>query len=212
MRQALIALAVVCAFVPSFAKQPFRDVQGPAGSGGGCPERDPYGVTSTGQTGCWNVFGTPIACAGTGQDGEYQYGASASPRFTDNPDGTVTDNLTGLIWLQDATCFGVRSWMNALADANALADGSCGLIDGSVAGDWRLPNLRELQSLIDYQQSLPTLPGGHPFSGVQSSSYWSSTTGVGLPLFGWSVYLNHGNVSLNSKTGTGDVWPVRGGQ
>ena len=40
----------------------------------------PVGVPKTGQTGCWNQTGIPIACAGTGQDGEFQNGVSVSPR------------------------------------------------------------------------------------------------------------------------------------
>ena len=76
-----------------------------------------------------------------------------SPRFTDNGNGTVTDNLTGLIWLKNASCYGQMPWTNALNVANALASGSCGLTDGSIAGAWRLPNVREMQSLIDYGRS-----------------------------------------------------------
>ena len=167
-----------------------------AGGGGDC------GVPKTGQTGCWDASGTPIACAGTGQDGEYRAGISVDPRFTDNGDGTVKDNLTGLIWLENANCFGLRNWTNALTDANTLSGGSCGLIDGSVAGDWRLPNLRELQSLIDYQNYFPALPTGHPFSGVQSNNYWSSTTFVNVPFYAGNVHLLYGNVYDHLKTYT----------
>jgi hypothetical protein len=170
------------------------------------------GVPQTGQTGCWDAAGTPIDCTGTGQDGEYQAGVSVAPRFADNGDGTVTDNLTGLIWLQNANCFGLRDWTNALSDANTLADPACGLTDGSVAGDWRLPNLRELQSLIDYQNNTPALPSGHPFSGVQSGFYWSSTAFVNGPDRAWSVYLSYGGVDHFDKAGTYYVWPVRGGE
>jgi len=124
-------------------------------------------VPKTGQTGCWDVSGALIGCAGTGQDGEYQMGiAWPSPRFTDNLDGTVTDNLTGLIWLKDADCpNGDRGWSDSLIFANSLFDGwdggfgggDCGLSDGSVAGDWRLPNVRELSSLIDFSEVDPGL-------------------------------------------------------
>ena len=182
---------------------------------GECPyECDgvPSPVAQTGQTGCWDVLGNSIDCAGTGQDGEYQAGASVDPRFTDNGDGTVRDNLTGLIWLQDADCFGRQIWPTALSSANTLADGSCALMDGSVAGDWRLPNLRELQSLTDYQTFLPPLPTGHPFSGVQSRDYWSSTTHVTHQSFAWSVYLVIGHINIGSKTNFNNVWPVRSGQ
>lgn len=44
-----------------------------------------------------------------------------------------------------------------MSDANTLADGACGLTDGSVAGDWRLPNVRELYSLIHLQFFFPAL-------------------------------------------------------
>jgi hypothetical protein len=174
--------------------------------GGSC------GVPKTGQTGCWDGSGWSISCNLTGQDGEYQVGVSVGPRFTDNGDGTVTDNLTSLIWLQDADCFGQREWTNALSDANGLADGSCSLTDGSVAGDWRLPNVKELQSLIDFGQYLPALPAGHPFSGVQSGGYWSSTSRVYNPGYAWGVYLSYGYVNGYYKTNTNFVWPVRGGQ
>jgi hypothetical protein len=147
---------------------------------GACPyecAEYPAPVAATGQTECWDPPGNPIDCVGTGQDGEYQSGVSVDPRFTDNGDGTVTDNLTGLIWLQVANCV-MAGWTGALSAANDLADGSCGLTDGSVAGDWRLPNVKELQSLIDFG-SYPSFPGGHPFSGVQAGYYWSSANYVG---------------------------------
>jgi hypothetical protein len=124
-------------------------------------------VTKTGQT---NKYAD-------GDDGDLKKGVAwPVPRFTDNGDGTVTDNLTGLIWLKKADCFGERTWTQALSDCNNLADGSCGLTDGSSAGDWRLPNVRELQSLIDYGRYGPALPAGHPFTNVQSSYYCSSRT------------------------------------
>jgi len=75
---------------------------------GECPyvcNGPPAPVPKSGQTACWDESGYPIDCVGTGQDGEYQGGVSVDPRFTDNGDGTVTDNLTGLIWLKDANCF-----------------------------------------------------------------------------------------------------------
>ena len=169
------------------------------------------GVPQTGQTGCWNGVGGSIPCAGTGQDGDYQAGVSVAPRFTDNGDGTVKDNQMGLIWLKDANCF-LSNWPVALLDANGLADGSCGLTDNSVAGDWRLPNIRELHSLIDFGQTLPALPAGHPFTGVQLGSYWSSTTDVGGAGGAWSVLTVVGTAFPTPKSSVSSVWPVRGGQ
>ncbi len=171
-------------------------------------------VAKTGQTGCWDVSGISIPCAGTGQDGEFQAGVSVDPRFMDNGDGTVTDNLTGLIWLQDANCFGPRDWTTALSDANGLADGSCGLTDSSLAGDWRLPNVKELLSLLDFSQDSPALPPGHPFTGLPSSTeiYVSSTTIAASGEFAWHPSMFGGNLSNGRKTILNDsVWPVRGG-
>lgn len=185
-------------------------------------------VPKTGQTTCWNAAGSVIACAGTGQDGQYQAGiepkvdaifgaayntpAWTGVRFTDNGDGTVTDNLTALIWLKNANCFGTRVWALALTDANGLASGSCGLSDGSVAGNWRLPNGNELHSLIDATQSNPALPAGHPFTGVQNDSYWTSTTVDYQPDGAVVVGMSNGGPVGGFKTGAAYVWAVRGGQ
>ncbi|MEE8553048.1 MAG: DUF1566 domain-containing protein, partial [Desulfobacterales bacterium] len=107
-----------------------------------------------------------------------------NPRFTDNENGTVTDNLTGLIWLKNANCFGVRNWWEALTDCNGLSagenlcnSGAVSLNDGSSGGDWRLPNRFELESLLNmeyYQPALSNSVGtaqwthGDPFDDVQS--------------------------------------------
>lgn len=171
------------------------------------------GVPKTGQTTSY----------GTRDDGALQIGVAwPVPRFTDNSDGTVTDNLTGLIWLKSARCeiffdgdpigHNQRSWSNALTAANSLAEGYCGLSDGSSAGDWRLPNVRELHSLIDFSQYNPVLPSGHPFTGVQSYSYWSSTTRAHFTATAWYVRLKAGTMYGLAKTDMCYMWPVRGGQ
>jgi len=178
---------------------------------GDCTEAATCGVPSTGQTDCWDFKGVPISCSGTGQDGEYQAGTTVAQRFTNNGDGTVTDALTGLVWLQDASCFGPRSVTGALAAANDLASGSCGLTDGSVAGDWRLPNVKELYSLVDCGQCEPAVPADHPFIGVQSQGYWSSTTCAVNPAHAWLVDFYVGGVNRNDKAVVNRVWPVRGG-
>jgi hypothetical protein len=171
----------------------------------------PAGVPKTGQTECYETDGNIIDCAGTGQDGEYQYGTPCpEPRFTDNSNGTVTDNCTGLIWLKNANCFGIRAWATALNDTIVLASGSCGLTDGSIAGDWRLPNVKELQSLIDFGNENPALPSGHPFTGVQYQ-YWSSTTRIDSSGDAWVVYMGYGHVHDLNMASDYSVWPVRGG-
>jgi hypothetical protein len=123
----------------------------------------------------------------------------------------VTDNLTGLIWLRNADCFGPQDWTTALSDSNTLHSGSCGLTDGSAAGDWRLPNIRELRSLIDWQHLNPALPSGHPFLGVQLTDYWSSTSRIDFPIYAWAQNLGFTVVENNFKNSPFGVWPVRGG-
>ncbi len=139
---------------------------------------------------------------------------SAATRFTDNSNGTVTDSMTGLIWLKDANCAVVspKAWAAALTAVATLASPSCGLSDGSTTGQWRLPSRNELQSLIDYTSTHPALPAGHPFTGVQSGSYWSSTSDASDTSFAWVVNLSYGDVYLNGKTNDYYVWPVRGGR
>jgi len=154
----------------------------------------------------------------SGDDGTLQKGAAATgPRFTDNANGTVTDNLTGLIWLRNARCnFGdsvtpafILSWSDALGVSNRLASGSCGLSDGSKAGDWRLPNVVELESLVDIAQAGPALPVAHPFSGVQPNVYWSSTTHARNTGSAWTVNFDSGLVLDFNKALSYSVWAVR---
>ena len=167
---------------------------------------------------CDNGVPSPVPQTGLtfsyaeGDDGDYQTGVSVDPRFTDNGDGTVTDNLTGLIWLRSANCFGYQYWSDAVSVSNTLADGSCGLTDSSVAGDWRLPNLRELHSLIDYGERDPALPDGHPFS-TTGGTFWSSTGSAAFSAPAWVVSFLGGDISAFRKEDyTLYVWPVRGGQ
>jgi len=138
-----------------------------------------------------------------GDDGDWQTGvASPEPRFVVNVNpeddldnngfcnsaeicnGTLTDKLTGLIWLAVTDCMYKVTWVEALSVSNQLAgngDVCAGLIDGSVVGDWRLPNVRELQSRIDYSRAGPSMPEEVPYAPIPGSdlgwfSYWSSTT------------------------------------
>ncbi len=138
---------------------------------------------------------------------------SAATRFTDNNNGTVTDSITGLIWLKSANCNTIspKNWDAAISAAASLASGNCGLNDGSTAGQWRLPSRNELQSLIDYTTYNPALLAGYPFTNVQSNVYWSSTTYAGGASFAWYVHLGYGGVIASSKANPYYVWPVRGG-
>jgi hypothetical protein len=211
----VLMVAVVAAWVsvwvpPAFAQKAFVEV--------------------TGQTQCFDTSGNLIDCssaAGTGQDGDIQAGVPfPTPRFSDRGNGTVRDNLTNLIWLKNANCSTISPavWATALSNANSLASGQCGLSDRSVAGDWRLPNVKELQSLIDFGFATPALSNaagtakwteGNAFSGVQSGIYWSSTTYADGPVNAWLVHLGDGLTSGLGvdvrKDHSNLVWPVRGG-
>jgi quinol monooxygenase YgiN len=168
-------------------------------------------VPKTGQKRCWDTAGTFIQCAGTGQDGDAQAGAAwPSPRFVDNGNGTVTDKLTDLIWLKDADFFGEVTWEQALQKAQHLAGGSGGLNDGSKAGDWRLPNIREIQTVIDYGTGHPILPAGHPFKNAKMSIYWTSTTLTAAPTLAWMTTLGIGPTVFDLKINDNRMWPVRG--
>jgi len=142
-------------------------------------------------------------------------------RFTDNGDGTVTDNHSGLIWLKQANCFEPLAWDEAKEEVSKLANGQCGLADESKEGDWRLPNVYELQSLISYgyeeEPALSNADGteqwteGDAFSGVQANWYWSSTTFVGYTNHAWYVDFGDGSVKNRNRKAitTLYVWPVR---
>jgi hypothetical protein len=158
-----------------------------------------------------------LASYGAGDDGAWRAGVAApAPRFTDNMDGTVSDALTGLTWLRDAGCLPASDWPTAVAAARALASGQCGLGDGSSAGQWRLPNINELDSLLDLSRSAPALPAAHPFLGTATSPiWWSSTTYFGLSTEAWAIRLADGrwmndNTSNVKATSVNGAWAVRG--
>jgi len=137
-------------------------------------------------------------------------------RFIDNKDGTVTDSLTGLIWLKNATCFGMMNLEGAKLAAKRLQEGDCGpnpaliLADGSSAGDWRLPTMSELCTLIDFGRRDPALPSGHKFSAFLPGYYWSKTTLDYYSGLAWIVYFESGTTCYEDITSqAGHILPVR---
>ncbi|MEI7851747.1 MAG: DUF1566 domain-containing protein [Kiritimatiellales bacterium] len=141
-----------------------------------------------------------------GDDGDLETGTAwPNPRFTDLSDGTVKDNLTGLEWVQAPHALpsnsGTMVWNSAIDFCNNLV----------YAGhsDWRLPSIKELESLVDYGR--PEWPAGHPFAGVQDGDYWSGTSGAGTT-GSWYVFMSNGSVDSSDNSSSYYVWPVRGGQ
>ena len=171
-------------------------------------------LPKTGQITCYDESGNVILCPDTGQDGDIQAGVDwPEPRFEDNGNGTVTDHLTGLIWLKNANCAGSMNWNSALTYCNNLASGTCGLTDGSVAGDWRLPNVVELESLVDAEAANTAVwLNTQGFSSVQSSYYWSATTYANSTNYAWYILMGYGRVGYSGKSDGRYVWPVRAGQ
>lgn len=175
-------------------------------------------LPQTGQTKCYDSVGSLIDCVGTGQDGELKKGIPwPDPRFVDHGNGTITDMLTGLMWLKDADCaytigynpdgndpiIGAMSWFNAIdfvKKMNARTIDACG---SYAAGhtDWRLPTPRELESLINYgaNNNFAWLTN-RGFLNVKAKeigcfdvwsacSYWTSTTQVGISGYALAVEL-----------------------
>jgi hypothetical protein len=166
---------------------------------------------------CYDWNNREIPCRFSGVYGELIYGRSSPKRrFVDNVDGTVTDRLTGLIWLKNAGCFGRMTWGEANAAVNHLKSGDCGpetalmLTDGSSVGDWRLPTMDELCSLIDFGRRAPALPGDHPFFNIADGYYWSSTRMDDYPSVVWVMYPESGTTCYDTTHyPTGFVWAVR---
>lgn len=121
--------------------------------------------------------------------------------LTDFDSQAVRDNETGLVWERTLAGGAGISWASA----------SYACINKSVAGRkaWRLPSIAELLSLVDTTKTNPALPSGHPFSGIQSI-YWSSTTIQDLPTFVWGIDLpTEGTITID-KSSTVSAWCVRG--
>jgi hypothetical protein len=117
------------------------------------------------------------------------------------PNGTVTDG--NLVWLQNANCFGGQNWSQAMSSAASLKSGSCGLTDGSTAGQWRLPTKEELQSRLRNQSG---------FNNVQAGYYWSSRSYTGYADGAGNFGMYGGGVYDVNKNHNFYVWPVRAGQ
>ena len=181
-------------------------------------------LPQTGQTTCYNAGGTVIACAGTGQDGDLLAGVAwPNPRFTDEGDQTVADNLTGLIWAKDGNVMmtrdpgfdtdstpgdGAVNWQHALDYIKKLnQENYLG------HNDWRLPNLKELESLVSAGQSdNANRLNSQGYYNVQGNYYWSSSTYANYTSFAWLVTMCDGYLDIYNKSKYYYVWPVRAGQ
>jgi Protein of unknown function (DUF1566)/K319L-like, PKD domain len=182
----------------------------------------PANVPKTGQSSCYNTTGGVITCAGSGQDGEYQRGiAWPNPRFQDNGDGTVTDNLTGLMWAKNTENSGAPAACNPGAAKNweMLFEYIECLNNNNYRsfGDWRIPNQNEFLSLNDYSRYQTALPAGHPFTGSLGTELNFPSATTYLPCFGEACEATYtpfdGHITVLNKENTFvPIWPVRYGQ
>ncbi len=164
------------------------------------------GYIETGQRACYDASGSKIPCAGSGQDAEFRAGRSwPAPRF-DAHGEQVVDRLTGLVWTQDASLAQFPlGWQEAFDFVARLNhEGAMGCFD------WRLPNRRELRSLLSHQATRPVLPPDQPFRNVFAGWYWTSTSAAISPAHAWYIDMHGGRMFYGGKDQSFMVWPVRG--
>ncbi|MBN1419929.1 MAG: DUF1566 domain-containing protein [Planctomycetes bacterium] len=162
-------------------------------------------VFRTEQTKCWDLQGNAIPCDSPnylGQDAFYSAGQRHS--YNDNGDGTITDNMTGLMWAK-ASSPDILTWQEALNYCEGLVLGG--------HDDWRLPNVNELHSIVRYDRSIgvaddpqttidPVFEYTSPTTeSNQSRFFWSSTAYVSDPRRHWVISFGSGFVEY-SQLGT----------
>ena len=195
---------------------------------------DQFSACETSRAACEASGGGPPATGqtsayGTGSDGDVQAGVARS--FTDNGDGTVTDNATGLMWEKKDASGGIHdkdntySWSTGTNDMDgtiatiflATLNGGSGFAGHT---DWRVPNVVELHSLTNYGAVSPaTFSAFNTICAqmctvttcncTQSVHYWTSTTYQNGLTLAWSVYFGDGDTTGIYKTNDNFVRAVR---
>lgn len=127
------------------------------------------------------------------------------PRFVQEAEGLVRDRLTDLLWPEAGSLEFPAGWAEALARCAAWAEeGRHGRTD------WRLPNRRELRSLVDHARHTPALPKDHPFAAIPSAWHWSATTSALAPAYAWRVHFLGGRMFYGAKGEDSLILPVAG--
>jgi hypothetical protein len=125
-------------------------------------------------------------------------------RFLEQED-VVLDTQTGLMWTKSASVLQFpRGWDEALA---AIKEFNLSGLYGY--HDWKLPNRKELFSLVCHDTINPSLPPDHPFEDVFTGYYWTSSSCARLPAQAWYIHLGGARVFKGMKHGSYMVWPVR---
>ncbi len=211
-----------------------QGVPGPVGATGAMGDTGPTGATgATGPAGPQGPVGAtgpigPVVPQGPAGPESKAAGPcynNDQDRYQDCQNGTVTDTVTGLIWLKNANCFAEKTWTLAQQAAAGLADGGCDLTDGSAAGDWRLPTPAEWDETVararedDMTCESPVLTdtagtgcysdGPQPFTNV-GALYWTSASYAVTPGSAWGLRLDSAWFEPTPKAvATHLMWPVR---
>jgi hypothetical protein len=146
-------------------------------------------------------------------DGYYHLtiGNNVSPRLINNVDNSIDDKATGLQWVKDHAAIGTvggydfsayMTWDNALLAVNEL-----NIANYLGHSNWRLPNIKELMSIVDYGRVGPAIDP--LFLNTQNNYYWSSTMYAGNTTLAWNVNFYRGYVGYNGRSDHYYVRPVR---
>lgn len=152
-----------------------------------------------------------------GDDGQYEAGWWVGQKIADNKtrfilkaigDDLVTiDKATGLMWASDGGeegCYDARaeSWSDCIIWAEAIP--FAGFLD------WRLPNIKELMSIVDYSLFEPCIDENF-FPNTTDNQFWSSTTDQDSNTRAFTVYFDKGTVNSVAKSASVAMRAVRGG-
>jgi len=106
-------------------------------------------------------------------------------QFKDYCEGTITDTETNLVWQKNHA--GPMSWQDAMDYASKL----------ELAGydDWRLPTIKELLTLVDYDKYIPA----SAFPNIPTEWFWSSSSYAPNSVYAWAVNFSYGGVYVDAK-------------
>ena len=157
-------------------------------------------------------------------DGSLLAGYPVTQRYNDNGNDTISDSITGLMWIKNGTGPGCNNGVPLLWSDAVTFCSSLNTSNYANHTDWRLPTIGELQSIINIGKIGPAIgdyntSGQLPWINIPSAEFWSSTTYAGVTAYAWFFSSNTGaNDSIGfSPAGTAAkgfsklyVLPVRG--